>query len=110
MDDLYISTYKYLLCRGFSPVHRGFKLIIKAVELICLNGNIPLKQIYSRLAQSSGVSATAVCKNIKNAIDYAALNCSMEDYEKYFGIFGDGTDITCGTFLYYTAEQIKYAV
>jgi hypothetical protein len=50
-----------------------------------------------------------VQKNIKNAVDYANLNCEIEKFTSEFGaLFKGGCGIPCGDFLCYTANKIKY--
>lgn len=108
-QNFYIKTYKYLLSYGFSPLHKGFKIIIEAVMLLCeCKHKYSFGIIYSMIAQKNNISPISVQKNIKNAIDYASLNCNIDSFTKEFGALIKDGGITCGSFLSFTADKIHY--
>lgn len=107
---MYYKIYRFLIGCGFSPVHKGFKLIIRAVTILCQSGKpVTLKSVYGALSKEYNISAGSVCKNIMNAVNYATLKCGMDLYEKHFGILAGSGGITCGSFLCYVADVIKYS-
>lgn len=107
---MYNKIYKFLIGCGFCPVHKGFKLIIRAIIILCQSGKpLTLKSVYGTLSKQYNISAGSVCKNIMNAVNYASLKCDMDLYEKHFGILAGSGGISCGSFLYYVADIIKYS-
>lgn len=109
MDTKYKKIYKYLLSCGFSPVHKGFKLIIDAVIVISEKAkHLSLSEIYLNLSKNYNISADSVQKNIKNAIDYASLNCNIDFFTEEFGALTKNGGLTCGVFLCYVADKINY--
>jgi hypothetical protein len=112
METRRYRVFKYLIAFGFSPVHKGLKLIIEAVLQIAGAENPPdLKTVYTALANARGVSVSCVQKNIKNAIDFAGLNCNIDAFSEEFGyiIKNDGA-VANAPFLYYVAGKLKYAM
>lgn len=107
-NNLYKKTYKYLLSYGFSPVHKGFKLIIDAVILINKINNTKPGDIYKSLSKQYNCSFSAIQKNIKNSIDYASLNCNLDLFSKEFDNLNHNGSLPCGAFLYYVSDKIKY--
>lgn len=109
MNELFGKTYRYLLSCGFSPVHKGFKLIIDAVTVLCDERcRITMSQLYGRLAKKHDISPHSVQKNIKNAIDFASLNCDIDFFASEFGPLAKGCGLPCGAFLCYVADRMQY--
>jgi len=109
MDELYKKTYKYLLSCGFSPVHKGFKLIIDAVALLAEGRcRLTMTDVYNALAQRHSISPHSVQKNIKNAIDFASLNCDIDFFASEFGSLSRGGGLSCGAFLCYVTDRMQY--
>ena len=109
MDNLYKKIYKYLLSCGFSPAHKGYKLIIEAVIMISDSKPFAsLSNIYTVLSQKYNISSYSVQKNIKNAIDYASLNCNIDFFAKEFEHLSKNGGISCGAFLYFISDKMKY--
>ncbi len=110
MDELYKKTYRYLLSCGFSPVHRGFKLIIDAVALLSEDRcRLTMTDVYNKLAKKHSISPHSVQKNIKNAIDFASLNCDIDFFASEFGPLSRGSGgLSCGAFLCYVTDRIQY--
>ena len=107
------AVYSYLIYCGFSPVHKGFRLILGAVERL-LSGNTACRSlkesVFSPLAEAFGMSLGGVQKNIKNAIDYACLNSRIEVFSEEFAVIASsGGGVSCGTFLCYVADKIRFA-
>lgn len=105
-------SYSYLLKCGFSPVHKGFKLLLEALELLskCRYTIRSLSDsIYLPLAQKHNIAPLSVQRNIKNAIDYAGLNGNMEVFSTEFEMVmcGNGT-VPCAAFLYYVCDKIMF--
>lgn len=109
--NLYNKIYKYLLSFGFSPVHKGFRLIIYAVMIIIEGGfkYKSLSEVYDGISKNYKISRCGIQKNIKNAVDYANLNCKIDFFVKEFGnITNVSGQISCGAFLCFTANKILY--
>lgn len=112
MNVLKEQIYKYLLRSGFSPVHKGFKLIVDAVTII-MQSEFKLASlsecVYKPLGERYCIAPFSVQKNIKNALDYAALNSDVDFYGKEFAsIMSQSGSISCAAFLFFVADKLKF--
>ena len=104
------KIYDYLLTYGFSPLHKGFKMIIDAVNTIYEREfkYKSLSDIYAEISPRYGITPQSMQKDIKNAIDSANLRCPADRFTDEFWEISNPSGITCAMFLCYVASKAEY--
>ena len=109
MNELIRKTYRNLLSAGFSPATKGFKADFRPVSVMCDERcRTTMSQLYRRIVKKHDISPHSVQKNIKNAIDFASLNCDIDFFASEFGPLAKGCGLPCGAFLCYVADRMQY--
>lgn len=101
---------EWLIELGVRTNLRGFGMIVDAVDILLEDPYAPLvRDVYTTVGQKHGVSASAVERNIRTAVESAFRSGGHEALEKMFGglISEKSGKVDNGAFIHTLAIRLK---